>query len=158
VSALSAHAAASTSAPPTHLLVTTHECSYDIWSTVKMAVRALTGYYPRIRPGALVTDDYSGSTGSSKDKDSGGVSGGSLFAYELPTRRQILDNDDDDSHSAAPLVHSRSIQWPRHTLCSGFKVKGWGGIFSPGAPGFPYVFNFPQQRSVRICICKCGYF
>ena len=24
-------------------------------------------------------------------------------------------------------------------------MRGWGGIFSPGAPGFPYVFNMPNK-------------
>jgi hypothetical protein len=29
-------------------------------------------------------------------------------------------------------------------------VSGWGGIFSPGAPGFPYVFRMPNKPQVRL--------
>jgi hypothetical protein len=39
-------------------------------------------------------------------------------------------------------------EWQRTTLHKGFKVRGWGGIFSPGAPGFPYVFRIPGMSQV----------
>ena len=39
-------------------------------------------------------------------------------------------------------------EWQRSTLHKGFKVRGWGGIFSPGAPGFPYVFRIPGMSQV----------
>jgi hypothetical protein len=41
-------------------------------------------------------------------------------------------------------------EWTRSTLFKGFKVRGWGGIFSPGAPGFPYVFRMPNKPNVII--------
>ena len=31
------------------------------------------------------------------------------------------------------------------TLFRGFKVSSWWGVFSPGAPGFPYVFQMPNN-------------
>mmetsp|Transcript_7011 Transcript_7011/g.15577 ORF Transcript_7011/g.15577 Transcript_7011/m.15577 type:complete len:327 (+) Transcript_7011:96-1076(+) len=46
---------------------------------------------------------------------------------------------------ATPLLPLLLSDWPRYTVCSGFKVRGWGGIFSPGAPGFPYVFRMPNK-------------
>lgn len=47
------------------------------------------------------------------------------------------------------LNFSTSLNWKRQTLFRGFKVCGWGGIFSPGAPGFPYVFRMPNKPQVR---------
>ena len=44
-------------------------------------------------------------------------------------------------------------QWQRTTLHKGFKVRGWGGIFSPGAPGFPYVFRIPGMPTTVTSIC-----
>jgi hypothetical protein len=64
----------------THLLVTTHECSYDLWSTAKMLWSVITGRYPRIRHGSSVAHEY-GSVNTSRTP-----AGGSLFAYDLPTR------------------------------------------------------------------------
>lgn len=168
----------------THLLVTTHECSYDLLSTFKMAVLALFGQYPRIRRGTSVQHQYSRRyttrVSSILGKNEPAGVGGSLFAYELPRPRhssvsRLLRNMSDttstntrvlvsepvsDSDHQATSDHCENIKvvsdtdqtqnqrvlfWPRHTLCTGFKVKGWGGIFSPGAPGFPYVFQMPNQ-------------
>ena len=52
---------------------------------------------------------------------------------------------------------STSLDWKRQTLFRGFKVCGWGGIFSPGAPGFPYVFRMPNKPQVR-CILNITLF
>lgn len=159
----------------THVLVTTHECSYDLWSTVKMAVRALSGQYPRVRTGASVSKEYSAYNNDKTYKDvedKPASLGGSLFAYELPKRLHkpsYLANNIPPSLplrpsllSALPLPPkkrrkkghnsdpSQRLDWNRYTLCTGFKVKGWGGIFSPGAPGFPYVFSMPQQVAATV--------
>ncbi len=112
---------------PTHILVSTHECSYDIPSAVDMAFSAVNGIFPRIKTGR-----FKGIRGGERlPLESGLISnniekGGSLFAYALPSK-------------------NNNTKWSRQTLFRGFKVRGWGGIFSPGAPGFPYVFHMPEQ-------------
>lgn len=112
---------------PTHILVSTHECSYDIPSAVDMALSAVNGIFPRIKTGR-----FKGIRGGERlPLESGLISndvekGGSLFAYALPPK-------------------NNNSKWSRQTLFRGFKVRGWGGIFSPGAPGFPYVFHMPEQ-------------
>ena len=172
---LATAAAAAACCSYTHVLVTTHECSYDLWSTVKMAVRALSGQYPRVRTGASVSKEYSAYNNDKiyKDvEDKPASLGGSLFAYELPKRLHkpsYLANNIPPSLplspsflSALPLPPkkrrkkghnsdpSQRLDWNRYTLCTGFKVKGWGGIFSPGAPGFPYVFSMPHQVAAMV--------
>jgi hypothetical protein len=41
---------------PTHILVTTHECSYDLPSAVNMALSAIGGNYPCVK---IPNDDLS---------------------------------------------------------------------------------------------------
>jgi hypothetical protein len=41
-------------------------------------------------------------------------------------------------------------------LFRGFKVSGWGGIISPGAPGFPYVFRMPNKPQAPPLILLAG--
>lgn len=264
---------------PTHMLVTTHESSYDLGSAVNMALTVMDGSFPRIKSGT--TAEYSTAAGlcenastcrpgdlmlgtkSNQDKT---ASGGSLYAYELPKVRKVdpaelfeqsiraqianhhttarprghnhsgvgshlsglfsqqataqQSRDRDRRNAGTTLTRSRSTsfsngtgkrwtpgksvlfkhtlyddalqtfyeatdamvrldrlrrqeispaattaghttlaptsvaaaapiaQWARHTLCSGFRVKGWGGLFAPGAPGFPYAFNMPNKPNV----------
>jgi hypothetical protein len=156
---------------PTHILVTTHECSYDLWSALSMGIGALKGSYPRVRSG----ESSSLINGEHIELEKNGF-GGSLFAYELPTaqlddpipagssKRNILSDNEridpsgcnEHESPAIPLQKQNSVTqsdstyvpWRRHTLFRGFRVRGWGGIFSPGAPGFPYVFKFPNQSNV----------
>lgn len=250
---------------PTHLLVSTHECSYDIPSAYNMALSALGGIYPSIITGAAFAFRNGQQSVRPGLEDVGDVRGGSLFSYEIPrlkgvkkdalssigasnvlnappinnspqdTRRTDVYNEDrsagrvasisspivrnradildavDSSANAVikgegdgevepwvPLVigavaeryvtspditqinlfyrlnqadfvtlnslhiavnnlssqfplhplRSTSLNWKRQTLFRGFKVCGWGGIFSPGAPGFPYVFRMPNKPQV----------
>lgn len=132
----------------THLLVSTHECSYDIPSTLSMAWKALSGVFPIVRTGV---------DGENLPRDSMVSSGGSLFSYAIPD-----DSDDDTSISESKVLdmnfekvnndrlHVRN--WPRQTLFRGFKVRGWGGIISPGAPGFPYVVRMPNSNKPMILL------
>lgn len=198
---------------PTHILVTTHECSYDLSSAVQMAFSTIHGDYPQVKTNnghvgkaslgqSIHTDSSNVLTNPTTSKSSRGndvvrlleydpdapntVNGGSLFAYEIPTKKSItkaaavlsdasplkktftnltdfsaeFDNSvasivDDLSHNAALKqssafnIHENPLAaWKRSTLFRGFKVRGWGGIFSPGAPGFPYVFRMPNKPEV----------
>ena len=123
----------------THLLVSTHECSYDIPSAIDMAVSAIGGDYPRVRAGRL-----NGIRGGERlpvesgDRATVVEKGGSLFAYELPLSSCMFKKK-------TRTYSNNRLDWKRSTLFRGFKVRGWGGIFSPGAPGFPYVFNMPDR-------------
>ena len=86
---------------PTHVLVSTHECSYDFFSAVKMALSAIGGRYPRVRTGGTGlrsgdrTDVESGMRAAEFDR------GGGLYAYEIP--RHPL-----------PDAHSNAFQSKNH--------------------------------------------
>lgn len=255
---------------PTHLLVSTHECSYDIPSAYNMALSALGGIYPSIITGAAFAfrNGQQSVRPGLEDADID-VRGGSLFSYEIPrlisrpnatdgttaiiqkslssrtdrtdasrkdsahvsedthsTRRSFQKGLDDklnnifvqetatvdnsissvdvatalqpprlstdverytflfltkssSNHQHWLIFHfvssmrsispsqkyqlvppnlnillsslsSTSLNWRRQTLFRGFKVCGWGGIFSPGAPGFPYVFRMPNKPQVSL--------
>lgn len=70
---------------PTHLLVSTHECSYDIPSAYNMALSALGGIYPSIITGAAFAfrNGQQSVRPGLEDADAD-VRGGSLFSYEIP--------------------------------------------------------------------------
>eukprot|EP01038_Epipyxis_sp_PR26KG_P014638 gene14638-19661_t len=176
---------------PTHILVTTHECSYDLKSTLNMAYSAMEGSYPLIKSNMLVSQsinfindqkiDWGSSSifGSTSNEGNGvltnsdAVSGGSLFAYKIPsfhlssktsnkltTRRINNQNNVDSNLCNVDLINTSprldASDWKRHTLLRGFKVRGWGGIFSPGAPGFPYVFRMPNKPQSPPLILLAG--
>ena len=134
----------------THLLVSTHECSYDIPSAIDMAVSAIGGDYPRVRTGR-----FNGVRGGERlPVENGDIAplvekGGSLFAYELPLSSSMFKKK-------TRTYSNNRLDWKRNTLFRGFKVRGWGGIFSPGAPGFPYVFNMPDRPSSAPMILLAG--
>lgn len=69
---------------PTHLLVSTHECSYDLPSAYNMALSALGGIYPSIITGASFAFRNSQQSVRPGLEDVGDVRGGSLFSYEIP--------------------------------------------------------------------------
>ena len=197
---------------PTHLIVSTHECSYDIPSALQMVGAAVRGLYPRLRSGTVGSGLRAG---DKEDVESGPAStnteqGGALFAYRLPDARQWngrraqagplpsggipvpplalrtdvdIDNISSSSSSSSSKVgdtnsintyqtnsniNSNSncmldnkksptmLPWDRQTLFRGFKVRGWGGIFSPGAPGFPYVFRMPHKPQTPPLILLAG--
>ena len=166
----------------THLLVSTHECSYDIPSAINMAFSALKGEYPSIKIGNN-PNSHDGKpinkerrkmwdqieSISTLDRDSADVlpemddrtsteGGGSLFAYRIPTGSpeereesiSILNTTTNDR------FWHKSQSWERNALFRGFKVRGWGGIFSPGAPGFPYVFRMPGRENSPPLILLAG--
>lgn len=174
--------ASRSSSQPTHVLVSTHECSYDIPSAIGMAVSALCGRYPNVVSGP-------GSIGSSKCSDGLNViepmaddkvpsmnsAGGALYAYELPSALRHGNLPSKDSLPSPAIAPSKAASadctkdatksasaalnissWARKTLFKGFKVRGWGGIFSPGAPGFPYVFNMPNRPHAAPLILLAG--
>jgi hypothetical protein len=181
---------------PTHILVTTHECSYDLKSAVNMAFQTMQGDFPAVKTKnghvdkasfgkSIPTNDYYAVKGNEHavKEDSfeeyhpdapNTVNGGSLFAYQIPkplkttaeTNVARLTNLFTSAMTAPSAVDipinavSNSIthiypektlelaNWRRTTLFRGFRVRGWGGIFSPGAPGFPYVFRMPNKPEV----------
>ena len=183
----------------THILVSTHECNYDLHSAVNMAFSAMNGQFPKVKTNSrginsLFIDPVSSSssidspiavehsstrllTGLEYDpNDPSTINGGSLFAYELPSapalKQMKMNSKTFQSSSATPTTTATApataisvavssavepqtnadrldlSKWNRKTLFRGFKVRGWGGIFSPGAPGFPYVFNMPNKPQV----------
>jgi len=127
-----------------HVLVSTHECTYDIPSAISMAVSAIRGGYPRILSGSRWGSLEGGragkgiTAGDSIDNENFDERGGSLFAYKIPR------SEDGDN------------AWTKHSLFRGFKVRGWGGIFSPGAPGFPYAFRMPDKPNEPPLILLAG--
>ena len=112
---------------PTHILISTHECSYDVGSGISMVSDLLKGKFPMIRRGRDAQDAKRQAVQSGAFASE---SGGALFAFEIPKSRK------DFRHAEA---------WRRYTLFRGFKVRGFGGIVSPGAPGLPYVFRLPEH-------------
>jgi hypothetical protein len=134
------------SSRPSHVLVSTHECSYDIMSTFSMAASALQGIFPRIRTGLSFRGVRDGEKLPVENGRNAEVveKGGSLFAYRIP-----------ESINSTSSTEVRDFKdWKRQTLFRGFKVRGWGGIFSPGAPGFPYVI--PSTHSSQPIIMLAG--
>ena len=80
--------------------------------------------------------------------------GGALFAYEIPQTKPLIRKkkrirEGDNDEGVFETEGSRSDEndgWKRHTLFRGFKVRGWGGIFSPGKP-YPPSILFPPSFS-----------
>lgn len=138
------------SAPPTHLLVSTHECSYDMHVN-KLALGAIGDMFPRIVAGAALP--YRGHEpvyrqDADRAAPSSNVEGGSLFAYALPLAPPAAPSPPPPSTplpsaAEAALPTLPTLSWPRTSLFRGFKVSSWWAFFSPGAPGFPYVFKMP---------------
>jgi len=132
-------------ASPTHLLVSTHECSYDMHVN-KLALGAIGDMFPRIVAGAALP--YRGHEPVHRQDANRAaapnVEGGSLFAYELPRAPPTVPSASSPSPSSSSLsLPVPSLSWPRTSLFRGFKVSSWWAFFSPGAPGFPYVFKMP---------------
>ena len=75
---------------PTHILVTTHECSYDLPSAMNMAFSAIGGSYPSVKiaskeePTSSIPFDSVGVMEESNIRTETEPLGGSLFAYKLP--------------------------------------------------------------------------
>jgi len=165
---------------PTHLLVSTHECSYDFPAAYNMVLSSIGGIYPTIISGAALA--FRNGKQSVRpvhgiyDSDSE-VRGGSLFAYEIPrvdstskikkgvktpSESPKIEKINEFTPSSSLQENTEiketteSLNWKRHTLFRGFKVSGWGGIISPGAPGFPYVFRMPNKPQAPPLILLAG--
>ena len=100
-----------------HLLVTSHECSYADNSNVESdenSQRARTDpdyFESEIELSSASTTSESSSTAQSK------IDGGSLFAYRVPTGRDAW----------------KSKPWPRSVIATGFKVQGQlSNMINPG--------------------------
>jgi hypothetical protein len=101
----------------THLLVTSHECSFREEPKTREVIfnRKEVDKAARTQPTAR--------TNSSID-------GGSLFAYRVPGGRDEW----------------RTEEWARSTVGTGFKVHGQlNNMINPGAPGFVYTFHARLQ-------------
>ena len=108
-----------------HLLVTSHECSYaDITDETEDQYSAdVEGIESEVTM-TSVNDTTVSSTAHSK------IDGGSLFAYRVPIGKDAW----------------KSKPWPRSVIATGFKVQGQlSNMINPGAPGFVYSF-FPTKE------------
>lgn len=143
----------------THILITTHECSYDIPSAVQMIYSTMQGTYPRVKTSDIsirdrldywkIVSNQRNNAGTEDVEKSAtiaqGAGGGALYAYEIPRPSSSSSSSPSSSHWSTNEDHQLH-NWKRIELFKGFKVRGWGGIFSPGAPGFPYVFHLPKKK------------
>lgn len=125
----------------THLLVSTHECAYDMPGAFNtMLMGSPGGRYPSMMSGEKM--------GAGAYRNPYEV-GGSLYAYEIPAPSSSSAEGDSASTStvsgAGDGVYDVTA-WRRSTLFQGFKVKSWGNV-NPGAPGFPYVFYMDEEGS-----------
>ena len=103
-----------------HLLVTSHECSFAEKGS-EMADMSASDY--ATIPSGATTD-------KSKTTD-----GGSLFAYRIPIGR---------------VDAWKTIPWTRSVVATGFKVEGHiSNMINPGAPGFCYTF-FPTREGGNV--------
>lgn len=101
-----------------HLLVTSHECSYYEEETPK------TGLLTPFKDDNLQEEDAILKTLPKKKGVS--IDGGSLFAYRIPEGKGKWKTE----------------PWIRTTVASGFKVQGQlTNMINPGAPGFVYTFH-----------------
>ncbi len=104
-----------------HLLVTSHECSFVEGGS---EVDAKSNRY---HASDKKSTDYAG---PSITADQSKIDGGSLFAYRIPTG--------GDTWKSKP--------WHRSVVATGFKVEGHlSNMINPGAPGFCYTF-FPTRE------------
>lgn len=103
-----------------HLLVTSHECSF-----AENNVHANSNLSNQDYIDANVLNNASHTTIDEQSK----IDGGSLFAYRIPAGRNAW----------------KTMPWPRSIIASGFKVESQlSNMINPGAPGFCYTF-FPTR-------------
>jgi len=97
-----------------HVLVTSHECSYV--AEGKVEAKSLEEKTNGEKSAEPYVPDPSSPT----------PEGGSLFAYKVP----------------CGVDSWRTDPWKRTVVASGFRVKGQlGNMINPGAPGFAYTFH-----------------
>ena len=104
-----------------HLLVTSHECSFVEGSSDVDAI------LNRDHTSEKKATDYAS---PSITADQSKIEGGSLFAYRIPKGKGAW----------------KSKPWHRSVVATGFKVEGHlSNMINPGAPGFCYTF-FPTRE------------
>jgi hypothetical protein len=81
------------------------------------------------------------------------LDGANMTIAQTATQTVPMEAEEEQSDRVYPARRVPVSQWRRHTLCSGFRVKGWGGLFAPGAPGFPYAFHMPNSPQVSEFVC-----
>eukprot|EP00985_Skeletonema_marinoi_P023475 scaffold15698_cov154-Skeletonema_marinoi.AAC.11 len=110
-----------------HLLVTSHECSYADSSGETDEHHASTTDTEDFESEVTASSDSSTSVSSTAQSK---IDGGSLFAYRVPIGK--------DAWKTKP--------WTRSVIATGFKVQGQlSNMINPGAPGFVYSF-FPTRE------------
>lgn len=113
-----------------HLLVTSHECSFQ---EERKTQRNVFGNRKQINGDVAVQADVAtASTHMNRESSaaSSPTDGGSLFAYRVPTGPGKWKTD----------------EWVRTTVATGFKVQGQlNNMINPGAPGFVYTFHARKQ-------------
>ena len=126
-----------------HLLVTSHECSYvadrngrEIKSLDEKSSMRINGDDETLTK-PYVPDPSSFSSSAAPE-------GGSLFAYKVPEGDRAWKTE----------------SWKRTIVASGFKVKGQlNNMINPGAPGFAYTFHAKKadaQQGIRPMIAVAG--
>jgi len=109
-----------------HLLVTSHECSFREEHQPKRSVR-------RQRQSSNIDDDEFVDSEQSTASIAAAPTqpnGGSLFAYSIPPGKDKWKTE----------------EWKRTIVATGFKVKGQlNNMINPGAPGFVYTFHERKQ-------------
>lgn len=118
--------------PFSHLLVTSHECSFR---EVRQSKRNLFVNGPTVLDEqatsiTATTHPRSATTMAASSHASAPTDGGSLFAYTVPTGKEKWKTE----------------EWKRTTVATGFKVQGQlNNMINPGAPGFVYTFHERRQ-------------
>lgn len=108
-----------------HVLVTSHECTYSETDVTKPSIGTITKTVEaHHNTQDSHKDDRKHATPQVEQTES--FDGGSLFSYKVPVG--------SDAWKTEP--------WIRTTIASGFKVNGqlWN-VINPGAPGFVYTFH-----------------
>ena len=121
--------------PFSHLLVTSHECSFrEERQSKRQSKRTLFGNDPAIdhdQATAITSTTHTQIQMTTESSPpSAPTDGGSLFAYRVPVGKGKWKTE----------------KWKRTTVATGFKVQGQlNNMINPGAPGFVYTFHERQQ-------------
>jgi len=114
--------------PFSHLLVTSHECSYATEGGVDSAtpsqnLKRQVGHNSNANDLGQIEEEIRVNTSNNA------IDGGSLFSYRIPTGKDAWKTE----------------TWTRSVVATGFHVSGQlGNMINPGAPGFCYTF-YPKK-------------
>jgi hypothetical protein len=120
-----------------HLLVTSHECSFQEERKTQRNVPVFDSMKRTHKGDAVPSDVATARTHSGENRfpANSPTDGGSLFAYRVPPGKGKWKTD----------------EWARTTVATGFKVQGQlNNMINPGAPGFVYTFHARQQDKYGI--------